>query len=67
MDFSHGTCTNNYITDKNSIQKNEMQCRVDGWDHVERTAPRFTGLYAIGRGFVRVGVVSYRDVAEKKE
>ena len=26
-------------------------------DNVERTAPRFTGLYAIGRGFVRVGVI----------
>ena len=24
-------------------------------DRVERTAPRFTGLYAIVRGFVRVG------------
>ena len=23
---------------------------------MERTAPRITGLYAIGRGFVRVGV-----------
>ena len=29
-------------------------------DHVERTAPRFTGLYAIGRGFVRVGVICAR-------
>ena len=28
-------------------------------DHVERTAPRFTGLYVIGRGFVRMGMVSY--------
>ena len=29
-------------------------------DHVERTAPRFRGLYEIGRGLVRVGVICAR-------